>query len=289
MKPLFHGMRRLVRYGTSALTRAGHNSAYQRKPPLILVNGLAEQAESWFCNINSWRRKFDVHTPNILAYEAAAIHERIEKKLPLDIDYLVEQLRIYLDSFVQNPPYYMVANSMGGKIAVEFAVRYPDRIAKLALLAPSGLGEKEQLPIIEGVLRSNHDAIVHSVFHKPVALDSTLTDYFRSRFTNRRWRQGMLRTVQGTKKHSIRARLAEVTQPTLLVVGGEDRIIDPHEAITAAEGLPHVRTVVLPGCGHAPQVERANYINRLVVDFLSHENSTNTDQARSKRKKPLPR
>jgi pimeloyl-ACP methyl ester carboxylesterase len=288
MKPLLRGMRRLMRQGTSTILRAGINSGYHRKAPLVLVNGLAEQAESWFCNVNSWRRKFDVHTPNILAYEAAAIHDRIEQKLPIDIDYLVEELRLYLDHFVQNPPYNVVANSMGGKIAVEFAVRYPDHVAKLALLAPSGLGEKEQLPIIEGVRRGNTDAIVHSVFHNAVALNPEMTDYFRAQFANRRWRQGMLRTVQSTKKHSIRTRLAEVTQPTLLVVGGEDQIIDPREAITAAEGLPNVRTVLIPHCGHAPQIERASYINRLVVDFLDEETS-NGAKSHAKRNKPLPR
>jgi len=239
----------------------------------VLINGLAEQSESWFSNVEVWRRRFDVYTPNILAYEGAALHRRIAEKLPVDIDYLVEQLRVYLDSFVQRPPYNLVANSMGGKIAVEFAARYPDQISRLALLAPSGLGDKEQLPVIEGVRRGNSDAVVHSVFHKPVALNPAITNYFRDQFANRRWRQGMLRTVQGTKKHSIRERLAEVPQPTLLVVGGEDRIIDPQEAISAAEGLPHVRTVVIPNCGHAPQIERSSMVNRMVVDFLTAPDS----------------
>jgi pimeloyl-ACP methyl ester carboxylesterase len=269
MKPLIHGMRRLMRRGTAV--------KYRRRPPLVLINGLAEQQESWFCNVDTWRRRFDVHTPNILAYEAAGIHRRIEEKLPIDIDYLVEQLRVYLDSFVQSPPYALVANSMGGKIAVEFCARYPEQVSRLALLAPSGLGEKEQLPIIEGVRRGNSDAVVHSVFHKPVGLNPAITDYFRDQFANRRWRQGMLRTVQGTKKHSIRRRLAELKQPTLLVVGGEDRIIDPQEAVSAGKGLPHVRTVVIPNCGHAPQIERASLVNRLVVDFLTEAEPVSTE------------
>ncbi len=242
---------------------------YGRKPSLVLINGLAEQAESWFCNVDAWRRHFDVHTPNILAYEAESIHNRIDADLPIDIDYLVEQLRLYIDNFVQNGPVYLVANSMGGKIAVEFAVRYPEKVARLALLAPSGLAEKEQLPIIEGVRRGNSDAVVHSVFHKPVGLNSALTDYFRNRFSNRRWRQGMLRTVQATKKHSIRDRLAKLKQQTLLVVGAEDRIVDPTESLGAAAGLSHVRTLSIAGCGHAPQIERRRFINRLVVDFMT--------------------
>ena len=49
---------------------------YARRQPLILINGLAEQAESWFCNHRFWRRHFDVHMPNILHYDGAALHRQ---------------------------------------------------------------------------------------------------------------------------------------------------------------------------------------------------------------------
>src|SRR5204863_4106956 len=42
---------------------------YARRPSLILLNGLAEQAESWYRNRRFWGRYFDVHAPNILVYE----------------------------------------------------------------------------------------------------------------------------------------------------------------------------------------------------------------------------
>lgn len=99
--------------------------SYARRAPLVLINGLAEQAESWYCNLDAWRRYFDVYQPNLLAYEGAALHRRIDAGRPIDIDYLVERLHAYLDGFVQTPPYYLVANSLGGKVAVEFAARYP--------------------------------------------------------------------------------------------------------------------------------------------------------------------
>ena len=111
---------------------------YARRQPLVLLNGLAEQAESWFRNQPFWRRHFDVYMPNLLVYDGAAFHQRIDARLPISVDYLVEQLHHYLESFVQMPPYHLVAASLGGKIAVEYAARYPDRIARLVLLCPSG-------------------------------------------------------------------------------------------------------------------------------------------------------
>jgi pimeloyl-ACP methyl ester carboxylesterase len=59
-----------------------------------------------------------------------------------------------------------------------------------------------------------------------------------------------------------------LTMPTLLVLGAEERSIDSHEALTAAEGLPLVRSGVIPHCGHAPQIERAKTINRMVIEFM---------------------
>src|SRR5437588_1089258 len=119
----------------------GGSPAYARRAPLILINGLAEQAESWYCNLDAWRRHFDVHTPKLLAYEGAALHRRIEAGQPVDIEYLVERLHEYLDGFVQSPPYHLVANSLGGKVAIEYAVRYSDEVARLVLLCLSGLSD----------------------------------------------------------------------------------------------------------------------------------------------------
>jgi pimeloyl-ACP methyl ester carboxylesterase len=243
--------------------------AYARRQPLVLLNGLAEQAESWFRNERYWRRYFDVHTPNLLVYDGAALQGRIDDGLPVTVDYLVEQLRVYLESFVQAPPYHLVASSLGGKVAVEFAVRYPEQVARVVLLCPSGMGDAERLPIVEGVRRNDPRAVVESVFHDPRRADPRLLAYYHRQFANRRWRAGLLRTVRGTMEHCVRDRLALMPQPTLLVSGREDRIVDPHSAAEAAKLLPNGQFLSVPACGHAPQMEKPWLVNRLVVHFLS--------------------
>jgi pimeloyl-ACP methyl ester carboxylesterase len=242
---------------------------YGRPAPLILLNGLAEQAESWFRNHRFWRRYFDVHTPNVLAYEGDALHRRIQDDLPISVDYLVNQLHRYVTEFVQTPPYHLVASSMGGKVAVEFAVRYPDLVARLVLICPSGLGDAENLPVVEGVRRSDFRALIDSVFWNPRRVDPDLVEYYRQRFTNRRWRSGLLRTIRGTMEHCVRPLLAQVSQPTLLISGREDRIVNPTHAAEAAGDLPNGHFVLIPHCGHAPQMEKPRLVNRLVVDFLT--------------------
>jgi len=243
-------------------------SAYARRAPLVLINGLAEQAETWFSNIAAWRRDFEVHAPNLTVYEGAALHRRIALGMPITVDYLVEQLRVYLGEYVQAPPYHLVANSMGGKVAVEFAVRYPEQVGRLVLLCPSGLADRESLPIVEGVRRSDMETVVRTVFHNPRRAPASLAHYYLRQVKNRRWRTGFLRTVRGTMDHRVRDLLPRVTQPTLLVVGREDRIVNPQQAIEAARMLPRGKLVVLPGCGHAPQIEAPGTVNHMVAEFL---------------------
>lgn len=248
--------------------------AYGRQQALILINGLAEQAETWYRNHGFWQRSFDVHRPNLLLYDGSGLHRRIDQDLPITIDYLVEQLHRYLEEYVQTPPYHLVASSLGGKIAIEYACRYPERVGRMVLLCPSGMGDEEQLPIVEGVRRSDMQALVNSVFHDCRKADGRMVAYYRRQFANKKWRIGLLRTIRGTTNYCVRDRLPHVTQPTLLVAGREDRIVDPDEAAKAAQEIPHGHFLLLDKCGHAPHIEKAWLINRLVVHFLTHPQPT---------------
>jgi|SRR5262245_6428512 len=247
---------------------------YARRQPLVLLNGLAEQTESWYRNRKFWSRYFEVHAPNIIAYEGDALHRRIANKEPITVEYLVQQLHTYLDQFVQTPPYHLVSSSLGGKVAVEFAARYPELVNRLVLLCPSGLGDKEALPIIDGVVGRDAQAMVRSVFHKPGRADRDVLHYYKSKFTSRKWKAGFLKTVRGTLEHTVREQLKKIPCPTLLVTGGEDKVCDPKTAEEAAKDLPQGHFLRIERCGHAPQIEKHWQINRLVVHFLSSPKPT---------------
>jgi pimeloyl-ACP methyl ester carboxylesterase len=236
---------------------------------LVLINGLAEQAESWFRNHTFWRRYFDVYLPNMLVYDGPGLHSRIDAGLPISVDYLVDQLHQYLRQYVQTPPYNLVAASLGGKIAVEYAVRYPELVDRVVLLCPSGMGDEERLPIVEGVRRNDLKALVHSVFYSPRRVDPQLLTYYKKQFANRCWRTGLLRTIRGTMEHCVKERLAQLTRPTLLISAREDRIVDPVQAAEAAKLLPNGQFYLIKNCGHAPQMEKAWLTNRLVLQFLT--------------------
>jgi pimeloyl-ACP methyl ester carboxylesterase len=242
---------------------------YRRASPLVLVNGLAEQPESWFANRGYWNKFFDVKAPELLVYSGSSLHKHIDAGGEVTVDYLTERLHLYLEEFVQNPPYDLVGSSLGGQIIANYAVRYPDRVNKLVFLCPSGFHGEENLPVMEGVRRSQYDTLVRSVFHRGGFASDELIEAIERKFQDRSWKKGVLRTLRGTVGHSVSPLLEQITQPSLVIWGGEDKILaDIPGAIHAADRMQEVRQIVIPKCGHAPQIERSGLVNRLVVRFL---------------------
>jgi pimeloyl-ACP methyl ester carboxylesterase len=241
---------------------------YRRTTPLILVNGLAEQGESWFRSRDAWARSFDVHLPAILVYDGPVLQEWMRRGNKITVDYLADRLASFLDNFVQTPPYHLVASSLGGQVVVEYAARYPEKMGRLVLFCPSGMGGEENLPIVEGVRHHDYTALVKSCFYDPRLASEKIVAYYKEKFASREWRKALLQTVRGTKKHSVREKLTSVTCPTLVICGREDQIVNPTLVQEAIEGLPNFSLELIPRCGHAPQLEVPQIVNPIVTQFL---------------------
>jgi abhydrolase domain-containing protein 6 len=243
--------------------------AYKRQAPLVLVNGLAEQPESWFANRAALSRHFDLKVPELLVYDGDSLHERIDSGGEINVEYLAGRLCQFLDEFVQRAACHLVASSLGCQVALAVAVRRPESVSKLVLICPSGFHGGENLPMIEGVRRSDYDSLVRSVFYRGRFASEELVGAIGRKFQNRRWKKGVLRTLRGTVGNSVAALLPLVSQSALVIWGAEDRVLsDLPGAIQSAERIRHVRQVVIPKCGHAPQIERAGLVNRLISQFL---------------------
>ncbi|AMV39432.1 Lipase 1 precursor [Planctomyces sp. SH-PL62] len=238
--------------------------------PLVLVNGLAEQSESWFANERHLASRFDLKVPEILLYGGDALHRWIDAGNDVTVDYLTRRLETYLDEFVQRPPYHFTASSLGCQVVLTYAVANPEKVGRLVLICPSGFHGDENLPMIEGVRRSRYDSLVASAFHEPRFADDRLVGAFERKFQDRRWKKGVLRTLRGTVGHSVEHLLHQVASPTLVVWGAEDQVLsDVPGSIRAGDRIPDVRQVVIPQCGHAPQIEKSRLVNKLIDRFLN--------------------
>jgi pimeloyl-ACP methyl ester carboxylesterase len=154
-------------------------------------------------------------------------------------------------------------------VILTYAIKCPENVSKLVLICPSGFHGSENLPMMEGVRRSNYESLVKSVFYRVHFATDELTLAFERKFQDRKWKKGVLRTLRGSLGHSVVQLLPLVPHSTLVIWGANDRVIaDVPGSIKAAEQILKVRQVVIPKCGHAPQIEKARLVNHLISRYL---------------------
>lgn len=258
----------------AALPWTPASDTYHRRTPVVLINGLAEQSESWYRNRQELQQHFEIHTPGVLVYDGPVLQERLSQSEPITVSFLTERLAEFLDKFVQTPPYNLVGSSLGGQIAVQYASLYPQNIDRLVLLCPSGMGSEERLPVTESARARDYRALVESTFCDTRLASAGIVDYYEQKFKSRAWRKAFFETVRSTKSHSVRDRLASIERPVLVICGGNDRIVDTHVVQEAVAPLSNYHCVTINDCGHAPQLEQPQIVNRLIVEFLRGEEAS---------------
>lgn len=191
-----------------------------------------------------------------------------------DLDAVLKALDIHAAVFV--------GCSMGGGLALDFALRHPGQVIGLVLIGTSVTGApwsatdaEEQLEEVEADAydRGDLDMInrvqAHAWLDGPRTPGGRVTGEARELFLDM---NGIaLRKPQLTleeERPSAWRRVGEVGAPTLLMVGDEDfsALIDRHE--TLSEEMPNAFAAVLEGVAHIPSIERPELVNSMILEFL---------------------
>ncbi|MFI7007631.1 4-carboxymuconolactone decarboxylase [Streptomyces sp. NPDC050145] len=165
--------------------------------------------------------------------------------------------------------------SLGGAIGAELALRNPQRVASLALIAASPrFGTADEFRQRGVIVRSNG--------LDPIARTSP-ERWFTSGFAAAQpaitdWAVQMVRTTdpgcyiaacEALAAFDIRAELGAIGVPTLVLVGSEDQVTGPAEARTLVAGIPDARLAVVPGASHLAPVEQPAAVTDLLVRHFS--------------------
>jgi pimeloyl-ACP methyl ester carboxylesterase len=186
---------------------------------------------------------------------------------------------------------HLIGNSMGGRVALEVGLRFPDRVGGLGLLCPAVAFVKRNFQPIVRLARPELGLLPHrftramvagqfwSMFHDPDAVDPSVAevavDEFQRIYASAGARYAFLcaaRNIYLDKpfgRNGFYTRLSELEAPALFVWGGDDPLIPAAFKRHVAEWLPSAEQIVLDGCGHVPQVERPEQTNGLLLRFLS--------------------
>ncbi len=186
----------------------------------------------------------------------------------------------------------LVGNSMGGRVALEVGLRAPSRVRTLSLLAPSmAFRRSRELVPLARVLRPELGALpavfgarrVREGFWRMIArpdrVDPALGDIAADEFlrTHRSAaarvafyaaaRQIYLEAPHGP--HGFWTRLGQLRPSALFVWGGEDPLVPARFSRHVAVALPEATQVIMPECGHVPQVELPEETHGLVREFIN--------------------
>jgi pyruvate dehydrogenase E2 component (dihydrolipoamide acetyltransferase) len=236
--------------------------------PVLLVHGFGADLNTWMFTqpaLATGRRTVALDLPGhggsakeVGAGDADSLTNAVEEALgALDIK------RVHL-----------VGHSMGGAIAALAALRQPERVASLTLIASAGLGLEINTSFIDGFVRASRrrDAteVLGLLVDDPALVSRAMVeDVLRYKRLDgvtaaltkiaEAWFAG------GRQSLDLTGRIATLTMPVQLVWGRNDRIIPVAHAEALAARLP---VHIVDAAGHLPHMEKAGEVNRLIGQFI---------------------
>lgn len=233
--------------------------------PLLLIHGLGARSEDWTPEMPAFAKNgFRVYAIDLLGCG------RTDRP---DIAYTlgeqVELIRGFLTS-VHLEKTDVVGWSMGGWVALEFALRHPERVNRLVAMDSAGLKFKTdltadilepnsvpQLAQLEAVLMAHHYYIPGFVQR------DLLRTMQRNRAMVHRTLESLLR-----EEGDFAGRLGQLHMPVLLVWGQQDELIPPSAGMQMHGAIPQSVLELYAGCGHMGPAICADRMVPRVVDFL---------------------
>jgi pimeloyl-ACP methyl ester carboxylesterase len=245
-------------------------------PPLILIHGM-------FGDFLDWEPVLEPlsHSHRVIAVDLPGFGLSSKPRREYTAGFFITTLQ---ELFTQLgiSEIILVGNSFGGQIAILYALQHPERVAKLVLVDSGGfraIPEEEALmvagrfgaPVIAALTPEIHSLLFASVFAQPS--DASRLYVRRQDEKLRRsdypaYAQSVASGIRLSLSAYLLDRLPEIGCPTLLVWGEKDLVLPVEQGRQALGKLPHGELKVIPGCGHAPQLECSEEFLGAIRDFI---------------------
>jgi pimeloyl-ACP methyl ester carboxylesterase len=257
------GQRLLVptREGETFVVASGPGDA----PPVLALQGSGANTAMWLGQIGAWARHLRVYAVDVIGEPGLSAPSRppmASEAYALWLDDVMRELGLTHTS--------MVGVSLGGWLALDYATRRPERVTRLALLNPSGVGRRKVgVLLAAGLLRPFGDwgrretlkLAVGGTSRAPAGRGTPLADFALLIFKHLKPR---LQPIPVFDDDALR----RLTMPVLAVVGGRDAMLDAHQTKRRLEAaVPHATARLLPEAGHLLPDQTAT-----ILDFLHSPN-----------------
>ncbi|MEA3377109.1 MAG: alpha/beta hydrolase [Chloroflexota bacterium] len=165
----------------------------------------------------------------------------------------------------------LVGNSAGGTVAVQAALAHFERVKALILVdaaiyegggTPSWIRpllSTPQLdhlgPLLARQISQRGDAFLESAWHEPAKITPQIRAGYRKPLRAENWDRALWELTKASQRRDLTSRIPQLTVPSLVISGDDDRIVPVESSIQLAEQLPNGDLIVIPQCGHVPHEE----------------------------------
>ncbi len=191
-------------------------------------------------------------------------------------------IKTHLYSFWQQlvaQPMVLIGASMGGAVAIDFALTYPQAIAALVLIDSAGFAtgpamEKIMVPPLDRLATSflRHPWVRRSISRQAyfdrslVTPDAELCASLHLQCPD--WQQGLIRFTQSGGYTFLADQIPNLTSPTLIIWGEQDRILGSQDAHRFNQAIADSQLVWIPQAGHVPHLEQPEAVAGAIVHFI---------------------
>lgn len=252
-------------------------------PPVILIHGFGGSMWQWEHQQHALSQHFRILT---LDLPGAGLSDKPE------IDYRPDQMLDFFVGFmdaVKIPQATLVGNSMGAGLAIGMVLAHPTRVAKLVLIdgLPQHVMEKLTSPSVRRALETSAPSwlvslgnwlfgglMIESVLQEIVHDPALLTPAVMERSNRNRQRPGLIKPVMTVRENlplwesGFATRIGEITLPTLVIWGEEDRVFPIAVGEELHQTIKGSRFIRIPKAGHIPQWERPDLVNQELITFI---------------------
>jgi len=265
-------------------TRRGRLSTLQAGsgPPLLAIHGLGATKGSFLPTVAALAERYRVIALDLPGFG--------DSDKPINASYdaaFFARAVIGLLDALELERAHLIGNSLGGRVALEVAMRHPERVERLALLCPSLAWRRERpwAPLVRlmqpklGLVHIAPRPLVEGIVHRLIpGADEGWTaagvdEFLRAYLTpsGRAAFYAAARHIYLEEPHGESGfwpRLAELQAEALFVWGRRDKLVPIAFERHVIDTLPAARHLELD-CGHVPQIERPRHTHRAVDAFLS--------------------
>lgn len=246
-----------TRYGKTFIIACGEKDA----SPLILLHGSAMNSAMWMGDVQAYARNHRVYAVDIPGEPGKSDEKQLPFKGPAFAEWLHD---VYQALSIEKAS--LIGMSLGAWLAIKFSADYPEKVDKLVLLCPAGIGpQKVSFLINAAVYRVLGETVMSKLFRKVnmnEGIPEVFLKYQKLIGKNFNYRREVIPLFSDSA-------LRRLAMPVVLYVGGKDVMIHSEKsAKRLGLLLPHARINLLPEAGHAI-INVSDKIN----DFLLYDAS----------------